>query len=158
VLVTIYFWHSNIKGVPESGHKALRIMQVTTVMVGILLIWAPLTLILRGGAALPPAPVPSNLHLTKESLAWLYGTWWSQVSFVVIIVAIGHSLLAMSGFETVAQVYREVGYPKLKNLRITANIVCTYALICTGVISVLCVMIIPDSTRSQYFDNMIGGL
>ena len=50
----------------------------------------------------------------------------------MIIVAFGHSLLAMSGFETLAQVYREIAYPKLKNLRITANIVCTYALVCTG--------------------------
>jgi len=75
-----------------------------------------------------------------------------------MIVAFGHSLLAMSGFETLAQVYREVAYPKLKNLRITANIVCTYAVICTGVISLLAVMIIPDATRSMYYDNMIGGL
>jgi hypothetical protein len=50
VLVTIYFWWSNIRGVPESSHKALRIMQVTTVMVVALLIWCPLTLILRGNA------------------------------------------------------------------------------------------------------------
>jgi len=80
------------------------------------------------------------------------------MSAVVIIVAFGHSLLAMSGFETLAQVYREVGYPKLKNLRLKANVVCTYSLICTGVISVLAVMIIPDSTRPSFYDNMIGGL
>jgi amino acid transporter len=158
VAVTIYFWWSNIKGVPESSHKALRIMQITTVMVVILLIWCPITLLVRGGAQLPPLPTPSNLHLTKESLGWLDGTVWAQLWFVVMIVAFGHSLLAMSGFETLAQVYREVAYPKLKNLRITANIVCTYALICTGVISLLAVMIIPDATRSMYYDNMIGGL
>jgi amino acid transporter len=158
VAVTIYFWWSNIKGVPESSHKALRIMQITTVMVVILLIWCPITLLVRGGAQLPPLPVPSNLHLTKESLGWLDGTIWAQLWFVVMIVAFGHSLLAMSGFETLAQVYREVAYPKLKNLRITANIVCTYAVICTGVISLLAVMIIPDATRSMYYDNMIGGL
>ena len=34
----------------------------------------------------------------------------------MILVAIGHSLLAMSGFETLAQVYREIAYPKMKNL------------------------------------------
>src|SRR5438876_11533159 len=62
VAVTVYFWWSNIKGVPESSGKALRIMQITTVMVGILLIWCPVTLALRGGAQLPPAPTPSNLH------------------------------------------------------------------------------------------------
>jgi amino acid transporter len=158
VAVTIYFWWSNIKGVPESSHKALRIMQITTVMVVILLIWCPLTLLLRGGAQLPPLPTPSNLHLTKESLGWLNGTVWAQMWFVVMVVAFGHSLLAMSGFETLAQVYREVAYPKLKNLRITANIVCTYCVLCTGVISILAVMIIPDATRSTYYDNMIGGL
>src|SRR5579863_2379199 len=158
VAVTIYFWWSNIKGVPESCHKALRIMQITTVMVVILLIWCPITLLVRGGAQLPPLPVPSNLHLTKESLGWLDGTVWAQLWFVVMIVAFGHSLLAMSGFETLAQVYREVAYPKLKNLRITANLVCTYAVMCTGVISLLAVMIIPDATRSMYYDNMIGGL
>ena len=76
----------------------------------------------------------------------------------MIIVAFGHSLLSMSGFETLAQVYREIAYPKLKNLRITANIVCTYAVICTGVISVFAVMIIPDAVRSMYYDNLIGGL
>ena len=158
VAVTIYFWHSNIKGVQESSHKALRIMQITTVMVVIILVWAPITLLMRGGAKLPPLPTPSNLHLSNESLGWLAGTYFAKISFVVIMVSIGHSLLAMSGFETLAQVYREVAYPKLKNLRITANIVCTYAVICTGVISLLAVMIIPDATRSMYYDNMIGGL
>ena len=158
VAVTIYFWYSNIKGVPESSHKALRIMQITTVMVVFILIWAPITLLMRGNAKLPPLPTPSNLHLTNESLGWLAGTYFAKISFVVIMVSIGHSLLAMSGFETLAQVYREVAYPKLKNLRITANIVCTYAVVCTGIISLLAVMIIPDSTRSMYYDNMIGGL
>ena len=157
IAVTLYFWWSNLKGVPESSHKALRIMQITTVMLVILLIWAPITLLFHPNK-FPPLPTPSNLHLTKESLGWLYGTVFSQISFVVILVAIGHSLLAMSGFETLAQVYREVAYPKMKNLRITANIVCTYAVICTGVVSVLAVMIIPDATRSMYYDNMIGGL
>src|SRR6266702_6728028 len=33
ILVTIYFWWENVKGIPESSEKALRIMYVTTVMV-----------------------------------------------------------------------------------------------------------------------------
>jgi amino acid transporter len=158
IVVTGYFWRSNVRGVPESSTKALRIMQVTTIMVVCLLIWCPLTLLLRGGAQLPPAPTPANLHLTHESLGWLAGTFWAQLSFVVMLVAIGHSLLAMSGFETLAQVYREVAYPKLKNLKLTANIVCSYAVLSTGVISLFAVMIIPDATRPQYYENMIGGL
>src|SRR6266478_3310910 len=46
ILITLYFWWENIKGVHESSGKALRIMQITSVMVGILLIWCPLTLLL----------------------------------------------------------------------------------------------------------------
>jgi amino acid transporter len=158
IVVTVYFWWSNIKGVPESSTKALRIMQVTTVMVVALLIWCPITLLLRGGAPTPPLPTPANLHLNNASLGWFAGTFWAQLSFVVIIVALGHSLLAMSGFETLAQVYREIAYPKLKNLRLTANLVCWYAVLSTGVITVFAVMIIPDAVRPQYYDNLIGGL
>jgi amino acid transporter len=158
IVVTGYFWWSNIKGVPESSGKALRIMQITTVMVVILLIWCPLTLVLRGGAQLPPPPTAANLHLTHESWGWLDGTFLTQLPFVIMIVALGHSLLAMSGFETLAQVYRELAYPKLKNLRITGNIICTYAVVSTGLISIMAVMIIPDATRAGYYDNMIGGL
>ncbi|HYP06850.1 MAG TPA: APC family permease [Bryobacteraceae bacterium] len=158
VVVTAYFWWSNVKGVPESSGKALRIMQVTTVMVLTLLIWAPITLLMRGNVALPPAPTTANLQISAESWGWLEGTFFTQLPFVILVVALGHSLLAMSGFETLAQVYRELAYPKLKNLRLTANIICTYALLSTGLISILAVMIIPDATRANYYDNMIGGL
>src|ERR1700722_1268054 len=61
VLATIYFWWMNIKGVHESSGKALRIMQITTVMVVILLIWCPISMALQNRWKLPPAPIPSNL-------------------------------------------------------------------------------------------------
>ena len=77
---------------------------------------------------------------------------------VAIIIAFGHSLLAMSGFETLAQVYREIASPKLKNLKITANIVCVFAVVSTGVITLLAGMIIPDAVRPQYVENLLGGL
>lgn len=158
VLVTIYFWWTNIKGVHESSSKALRIMQVTTVMVAILLVWCPLTIFLDHRWKLPPAPVPSNLNFAPDAQGWLAGTMWLQIPMVAIIVAFGHSLLSMSGFETLAQVYREIAYPKLKNLRITANLVCWYAVICTGVVTIFAGMIIPDAERARHFDNLIGGL
>src|SRR5436190_21511925 len=79
IAVTGYFWWSNIKGVPESSHKALRIMQITTVMVVCLLVWCPLTLLLRGNVQLPPAPTAANLHLTPESWGWLEGTIFTQI-------------------------------------------------------------------------------
>src|SRR6476659_774767 len=54
VLVTVYFWWMNIKGVHESSGKALRIMQITTVMVAILLIWCPISMALQDKWKLPP--------------------------------------------------------------------------------------------------------
>src|SRR5580704_3477263 len=159
VLVTIYFWWQNLKGVHESSGKALRIMQITTVMVVILLIWCPLTILLKDRwHNLPPAPIASNLNFAPEAQGWFKGTFWIQIPMVAIIIAFGHSLLSMSGFETLAQIYREIAYPKMKNLRITANIVCWYALFCTGVVTIFAGMIIPDQERSKYFANLIGGL
>src|SRR5205085_8753994 len=111
VLVTLYFWWNNVKGIHESSGKALRIMQVTTVMVIAFLIWCPLTMLLRGHVQLPPAPVPRNLHFSPEALGWLRGTIWPQIGTIAVRVAFGHSLLSMSGFETLAQVYREIAYP-----------------------------------------------
>ena len=158
VAVTLYFWWNNIKGIHESSGKALRIMQITTVMVLAFLIWCPLTILLRGSAQMPPLPVPSNLQFNSDALGWMQGTFWPQISAVAIVVAFGHSLLSMSGFETLAQVYREIAYPKLKNLKYTGNIVCIYAVFCTGVITLFASMIIPDSVRGQYVDNLLGGL
>lgn len=158
VITTIYFWWSNIKGIHESSHKALRIMQITTVMVVIFLLWCPLTLLINGPSHIPPAPTPSNLHFSETGLGWFSGTIWPQIPFVALIIAFGHSLLSMSGFETLAQVYREIAYPKLKNLKITANIVCVYAVLITGVVTLYAGYIIPSANRKEYVDNLLGGL
>jgi amino acid transporter len=158
VAVTLYFWRSNIRGLEESSSAALRIMQITTVMVVALLIWCPLTIILQGKWQLPPSPAPHNLRFANESLGWFKGTVWPTIPIVAVTIAFGHSLLSMSGFETLAQVYREIASPKLKNLKITANIVCCYAIVSTGVITLFAVMIIPDNIRKNYVDDLIGGL
>ena len=158
IVVTLYFWRSNVRGIHESSGQALRIMQITTVMVGALLIWCPLTIVLQGKWHLPPSPVPSHLMFTEDSLGWFKGTMWPTFPLVAIIIAFGHSLLSMSGFETLAQVYREIASPKLKNLKIASNIVCVYAILSTGVVTMFATMIIPDNVRKTYVDNLLGGL
>src|SRR5581483_6304960 len=127
-------------------------------MVVAFLIWCPITLILKPGLHLPPAPVPANLHFAPEALGWLSGTIFPQIGAIAIVVAFGHSLLSLSGFETLAQVYREIAYPKLKNLRYTGNLVCVYAVVSTGFITLFAGMIIPDRQRPEYVDNLLGGL
>jgi len=159
VLVTIYFWRSNIRGIHESSGAALKIMQITTVMVVALLIWCPITIAIQGKWNLPLSPAPHNLHFNDDSLGWFKGTFWATMPMVMIIIAFGHSLLSMSGFETLAQIYREIASPKLKNLSITANIVCFYAIFSTGVITMFATMIInDDKERLKYVDNLLGGL
>jgi amino acid transporter len=156
--VTAYFWWTNTKGIHESSGKALVIMQITAAMVVMFLLWCGLTLVWRGPAQIPPAPTPSNLVFTGESAGWLEGSFLLRMSVVAMIVAFGHSLLAMSGFETLAQVYREIETPKMKNLKIAGTIVCTFAVFSTGVITLFAGMIIPDAERAAYTDNLLGGL
>ncbi len=156
--VTLYFWWQNVKGIHESSGKALRIMQVTTVMVGVLIVWSLVTLLVRGRMELPPAPTLANIRFDSHSLGWLEGTFWPTLWPAALVIGFGHTLLAMSGFETLAQVYREIAAPKMQNLRRAANIVCTYALLSTGFVTFAAVMIIPDRVRPEYFENLIGGL
>jgi nucleotide-binding universal stress UspA family protein len=65
----------------------------------------------------------------------------------------------MSGEETLAQVYREVEAPKLKNFKRAAFIVFVYSLVLTAGVSFLAVLLIPDEVRMKFYqDNLIGGL
>src|SRR6185312_14190166 len=157
LLVTLYFWWKNIQGIHESSDKALWIMKITTVMVVILIAWCLITLI-KIGVHLPPSPIPANMTLNHQTLGWLDGTWFSKLTFVILIVGLGHSVLAMSGEESLAQVNREIESPKLKNLEKTGFVIFLYSLLFTSLVSFFAVMIIPDSVRSNYFGNLISGL
>ena len=162
ILVTIYFWWENVKGIHESSEKALRIMYVTTVMVVIMVVWCCYTIYLRG-AHLPPWPHLSNItYLTGShggALGWLRHTSLPYtVGFIGILIGLGHSVLAMSGEETMAQVYREIEHPKLPNLKKAAFVIFIYSLIFTAGVAFFAVMIIPDSVRGSFQDNPIGGL
>ena len=157
VVVTLYFWRKNIIGLHESSEKALRIMQITTVMVVILILWC-LATVLKNGYQPVPLPTVRNLHFSPEALGWLRGTVAPSITAIAIMVGLGHSLLAMSGFETLAQVYREIAHPKLKNLERAGTVIFVYSMGFTSLISFFAVMIIPDSVRPQFLDNLIGGL
>jgi amino acid transporter len=162
ILCTLYFWWENIKGIPESSEKALRIMQVTTVMVVLMVVWCLFTLGVRG-AYLPPLP---SLHTITYyqgehggALGWLrHSSLPYTVTFIAILIGLGHSVLAMSGEETMAQVYREIEHPKLPNLKKAALVIFLYSLIFTAGATFFAVMIIPDSVRGNYQENLIGGL
>ncbi len=160
VTVTVYYWWQNIKGIHESSEKALRVMQVTTVMVIILLAWSGLTLFKQGYQPVP-LPTPENLSFTPESLGFLknFPDLPKLFGILGILMAFGHSVLAMSGEETLAQVNRELAHPKLKNLKRAAIIIAIYSFVFTGITALLFVMIIPDSVRVPvYKDNLIAGL
>jgi amino acid transporter/nucleotide-binding universal stress UspA family protein len=82
-----------------------------------------------------------------------------SVAFLGLFIAFGHSILAMSGEETLAQVYREVEAPKMLNFKKAAFIVFIYSLVLTAGISFLAVLLIPDEVRMKFYqDNLIGGL
>jgi len=158
ILVTVYFWWENVKGIPESSEKALRIMYVTTVMVILMIVWCGYTLLVRGGHV-PPFPHLSNLVYAPDSLGWLKHTSLPYtIGLIGILIGLGHSVLAMSGEETMAQVYREIEHPKLPNLKKAGWVIFLYSLIFTAGVAFFVVMIIPDSVRGNFSDNPISGL
>jgi len=86
-------------------------------------------------------------------------SWLSILGILGLFLAFGHSILAMSGEETLAQVYREVESPKLKNFKKAAFIVFVYSVVLTAGISFLAVLIIPDEVRMKFYSgNLISGL
>lgn len=193
VLVTIYFWRRNTKGIHESSDDALKIMYVTTVMVVLLIGWCGLTILTRSAAQrLPPAPVPEHLTFNRDAVGWLpkiapgalrqlsvealpateaapeqaaaaplYGLVPNPsalLGLIGILIAFGHSFLAMSGEESLAQVNRELEYPKHKNLVRAGLVIFVYSLLFTSLVSFFAYAIIPDNVRPQYFDNLISGI
>ena len=157
IIVTLYFWRRNTRGIHESSDDALRIMKVTTVMVVILILWCVLTVLQRGGS-LPPAPLPRNMRFSADAVGWLQGTIWPTFTAVVILVGLGHSILGMSGWESLAQVYREIERPKVRNLQRAGMVIFAYSVVFTVLVSFFAVAIIPDTIRPQYYGNLISGL
>src|ERR1700730_9200943 len=158
VVVTIYFWWENTKGVSESSEKALHIMKLVTVMVVLLIAWCIYTVIVRH-SALPPLPEPRNLKLGPNALGWLAHSRLPPLFCIIaIFLALGHSVLAMSGEQSLAQVYREIESPKLENLRKAGLVIFVYSLVFTSLVSFFAVMIIPDDVRQGFLENLIGGL
>jgi amino acid transporter len=156
--VTIYYWWQNTKGIEESSDKALRVMQITTVMVVVLFIWGAYSILMKG-AHLPPPPTPSNLKFSEDALGFLKKSGLPIFGLFGIIMAFGHSILAMSGEESLAQVNREIEHPKLKNLKRAAIVIAIYSLVFTGGATLLASMLIPSWERTHiYQDNLIAGL
>jgi amino acid transporter/nucleotide-binding universal stress UspA family protein len=184
--ITLYFFRLNLRGIHESSDKALKIMIATTIMAVVILVWCGVTLAMNGPAD-PKNPLPWQPDLRTRSerppnpvtgkpespLGFIRDAvpgkeldkppteinWFTLVGILGLFIAFGHSILAMSGEETLAQVYREVESPKLPNFRKAAFIVFIYSLVLTAGISFLAVLLIPDAERTgTYKDNLIGGL
>ena len=193
VVITIYFWWRNTRGIHESSNDALKIMYVTTVMVVVLVIWSTFTIVTQPHKQrLPPSPVPGHLSFNRDAVGWLpdimpsalrtlqseapaatstapdtsepephYGIANNagvMLGLIGILMAFGHSMLAMSGEESLAQVNREIEYPKHKNLVRAGFVIFVYSLLFTSLVSFFAYALIPDSVRSQYFDNLISGI
>ncbi len=155
VAIELYFWRKNIIGINESSEKALRIFQISSVLMVILFVWSIVTIAARG-FVLPPF----TIQLSDNALGLLkHVSWLKTVGLVGVLVGMGHSILAVSGEETLAQVYREIEAPKLKNLLKTGMIIFLFALVFTGFNSLFASMVVPQhELAGRYNDNALSGL
>ncbi|HEU4391126.1 MAG TPA: APC family permease [Blastocatellia bacterium] len=193
ILITVYFWWRNTKGIHESSDDAIKIMYVTTAMVVVLVAWSAITIATQPEKQrLPPSPVARNLEYNKDAVGWLpdvapgvlretgpdaapadstapseaapephytlIPNAGALLGLIGILIAFGHSVLAMSGEESLAQVNRELAHPKHKNLMRAGMVIFIYSLLFTSLVSFFAYAIIPDSSRPQYFDNLISGI
>src|SRR5258708_38270064 len=95
----------------------MRILPLPPVMVVILIGWCIYPVWLRH-PVLPPIPHPKNLKLEPNAMGWLYGVHSAHLAGILaIFIGLGHSVLAMSGEESLAQVYRGIEHPNLPNLK-----------------------------------------
>ena len=158
IIIVIYFWWENVKGIEESSAKALRIFVITAVMGVMVIIWGVVTLFLKDEPFFAHFP-PLSINLSNEAYGCLHDVEWAKtIGLISILIAFGHSLLALSGLETLGQVYREVEYPKLRNFKKTAIVIFLFSVLLTPGVSFLGTMLIPDDVRPQYIDNLIGGI
>jgi amino acid transporter len=155
LVIQVYFWRKNIIGIEESSHKALRIIQVTSVLAVVLFVWSVITISVRG-VHLPPF----SIQLSDESLGWLkHVDWLRTIGAVGVMVGMGHAILAVSGEETLAQVYREIEAPKLKNLKRAGIVIFVFAFVFTGLNSLFVSMIVPqEELLGAYNENALSGL
>jgi amino acid transporter len=143
ILITIWFWRTNIRGIHESSDQALWIMQLTTAMGIIIIAWSVLSMGLHPHTLKMPPMMPV---FTADSSGWLTGMP-KVIGMLGVLMAFGHTLLAMSGEESLAQVNREIEAPKLKNLLRAGFVIFMYSLLLTSLISFFAVLIIPDGKR-----------
>ena len=124
--MTVYFWWENVKGIPESS-EALRIMS-STVMVVLLMV----RLHAVGSRRSPPPPLDDarRLHFAPRT----HSRWLSRkqaphtVGLLGIFIGLGHSILAMSGEESLAQVYREI-HVRAADLKKTGLVIFIYSMV-----------------------------
>ena len=156
IAVTIYFWYQNIKGIEDSSEKSSHIIKFSVMVCAIVVVWAIITLFIKDGISLPPI----KPHFNEHSLGWAADIPFLQhIGIFGILMALGHSVLALSGIETLAQVFREIEYPKIENLKKAALIIFVFALVFTGGLTFLAALIIPpDLIVTKYQDNLLAGL
>ena len=104
IVITVYFWWRNTQGIHESSNDALKIMQVVTVMVVLMIAWCGR----RCAARRLPAPV---LRISADD-----ALGWSGDDLAVVLRRRHHDglrppILAMSGEESLAQ-SREIEHPR----------------------------------------------
>jgi amino acid transporter len=109
-------------------------------------------------AEAPPADSPAPETVREEPRYGFIPNAGALLGLIGILMAFGHSFLAMSGEESLAQVNRELEYPKHKNLMRAGFVIFVYSLLFTSLVSFFAYALIPDGVRPQYLDNLISGI
>jgi hypothetical protein len=157
VSVTLYYYRKQLQGGDDTQRQLLRILPVSTVIILALMVWVIATIATKGFAVVP-APVVVNLKLSRAGLGWFPLSWAPSMGVLTILIACGHSMVAIGGDETLSQVTQAITGSRIKTLQ--------WALFCNFVNGFLfplfvpfaLIMMVPDLVRMEGGANPVSTL
>jgi hypothetical protein len=151
IAVTVVGWWLSRSGNMRYRQSCARIVQIFTLFAVIQIVWCVVTIATKDSQRLPPigAFLQSG---TQNRLLWLSPVITGSLA------SFGYGLLFLGSLRTLPRLWRHMSSPKLKNIRIAANVACGYSLIVVGALTVFVSALVPKEFLRSYPGAALLGL
>ena len=152
----VYICRAHVVNFDRPAQELARSMPVATAVFFVLMAWVGITAALKE-FSVPPLHSP-NMRLDTEAFGWLTGTFWVQLPVVLIVVGLGHAMIARSGDDSLAEVNRVIATWKPRRFRGAVFAAVLNSFIFPAFVPFAAILIIPPPLREEYSRNIVGGI